>query len=190
VNNPKSPHAWAAGSFMLIRADALQEIGGIESIKSAILDDWELAKAVKRSGRRIGCHFAPDVMHVRMFKSNRHAFWGPTKNAIALTFDHPWMSLPAMGLPVLFFWVPIAAAFVGFWMNDLRLIAVGAFQPLAALCGLVRIRPFCQFRWAKAIFFPLIVIPIACVLAKAFYEQHIRGQHVWRGRAIDLTNAG
>jgi hypothetical protein len=125
-----------------------------------------------------------------MFKSNSHAFWGPTKNAIALTFHHPWMSLPAMGLPVLFFWVPIAAALVGFWMNDVRLFAVGAFQPIADLWGLVRIRPYCKFRWVKAIFFPLIVIPIVCVLAKAFYEQHIRGQHAWRDRVIDLTDAG
>jgi glycosyltransferase involved in cell wall biosynthesis len=182
--------AWAAGAFMLIKADVLKKVGGIESIKSAILDDTELARVVQRSGHRVGYHFAPDLVHVRMFKSNSHAFWGPTKNAIALSFDHPWMSLPAMGLPVLFFWVPIAAAIVGFWTNDVRLFAVGAFQPLASLWGLVRIRPYCKFRWTKAVFFPLIVIPIVCVLAKAFYEQHIRGHHVWRGRAIELTDAG
>jgi len=174
---------------MLIKADVLQVIGGIESVKSAILDDSELARVVKRSGHHVGYHLAPDLMHVRMFKNNSHAFWGPTKNAIALTFTHPWMSLPAMGLPVLFFWVPIAAAFVGVWTNDARLFAVGAFQPLASLWGLVRIRPFCKFRWGKAVFFPLIVIPIVCVLAKAFYEQQIRGQHVWRGRAIDLADS-
>jgi hypothetical protein len=93
-------------------------------------------------------------------------------------------------LPVLFIWVPIATAFVGFWMNDAWLIIVGLFQPLADLLGLVRIRPYCKFHWAKAVFFPLIVIPIVCVLAKAFYEQHIRGQHVWRDRTIALSDAG
>jgi glycosyltransferase involved in cell wall biosynthesis len=190
ANNPKSADAWAAGAFMLIKADVLRDIGGIASIKSAILDDTELARVVKRSGRRVGYHLGPNLMHVRMFKSNSHAFWGPTKNVIALMFGHPWMALPAIGLPVLFFWLPIAAVFVGLWMNDMRLFAVGAFQPLADLWGLVRIRPFCKFRWAKAIFFPLIVIPSTCILAKAFYEQHIRRQHVWRDRAIDLTHGG
>ncbi len=126
---------------MLIKADVLREIGGVGSVRSAIVDDTELARVVKRSGHRVGYHLAPDLMHVRLFKSNSHAFWGPTKNAIALTFNHPWMSLPAMGLPVLFFWVPIAAALVGLWMNDVLLFAVGAFQPLADLWGLVRIRP-------------------------------------------------
>jgi glycosyltransferase involved in cell wall biosynthesis len=188
ANDPKSAGAWAAGAFMLIKADVLRDIGGIGAVRSAIVDDAELARVVKRSGHRVGYHLAPNVTHVRIFKSNSHAFWGPTKNAIALTFSHPWMSLPTIGIPVLFFWVPIATAFVGFWMNDIRLIAVGAIQPLASLWGLVRIRPFCKFRWAKAVFFPLIVIPIGCVLAKAFYEQQIRRQHVWRGRTIDLAD--
>jgi hypothetical protein len=188
ANDPKSTAAWAAGAFMLIKAAVLRDVGGIASIKSAILDDTELARVVKRNGRRIGYHLGPDLMHVRMFKGNRHAFWGPTKNVIALLFDHPWMAVPAMALPPLFFWVPIAAAFVGFWTNDAWLFVVGAFQPLVDLWGLVRIRPFCQFRWAKAVFFPLIVIPSVCILAKAFLEQHVRRKHVWRGRVIDLTS--
>jgi len=174
---------------MLIKANVLKDVGGIETVKSAILDDKELARVVKRKGYRVGYHLAPEMMRVRMFKSNRHAFWGPTKNAIAITFSHPWMSLPAMGLPVLFFWVPIAAVFAGLWTNDVLLLAVGAFQPLADLWGLVRIRPYCDFRWHKAIFFPLIVIPIICVLAKAFYEQHIRGRHIWRDRVVDLADS-
>jgi GT2 family glycosyltransferase len=189
ANDVKSANAWAAGAFMLIKADVLREIGGVGSVRSAIVDDAELAKVVKRSGHRVGYHLAPNMEHVRLFKGNSHAFWGPTKNAIALTFDHPWMALPAMGLPVLFFWLPIATAFVGLWMNDVRLTLVGLLQPLAGLLGLARIRPYCDFRWHKAVFFPLIVIPIACVLGKAFYEQHIRGQHVWRNRVIDLSNS-
>jgi chlorobactene glucosyltransferase len=187
LNGPHSSEASAAGSFMLIKADVLRDVGGIESIKSAILDDAELARVVKQNGRPVGYHLAPELMHVRMFKSNAHAFWGPTKNAIALTFSHPWMALPAMGLPVLFFWVPIAAVIAGIWTIDARLLAVGIVQPLTGFYGLARIRPYCKVRWRKAIFFPLIVIPIVCVLAKAFYEQHIRGQHVWRDRAVDLS---
>jgi glycosyltransferase involved in cell wall biosynthesis len=166
--DPKAPEARAAGAFMLIKADVLKDVGGIESVKSAIVDDCELARVVKRNGYRVGYQFAPELMRVRLFKSNRHAFWGPTKNAIAITFSQPWMSVPAMGLPVLFFWLPIAAALAGFWTNDPRLIVVGLFQPTGDLLGLVRIRPYCDFRWHKAIFFPLIVIPIVCVLAKAF----------------------
>ena len=188
VNNPNSPDAWAAGAFMLIKREVLQDVGGIEAVKLAILDDSELARVVKRNGHRLGYHLGSELMHVRLFKSNSHAFWGPTKNAIAIAFNQPWMAVPAMMLPVLFIWIPIASALAGLWTNNVPLFAVGVFQPIADVLGLIRIRPYCKFHWHKAIFFPLIVIPIVCVLAKAFYEQHIRGHHVWRGRAVDLRS--
>ncbi|HEY3392917.1 MAG TPA: hypothetical protein VGK58_09435 [Lacipirellulaceae bacterium] len=56
------------------KADVLTGIGGIESVKSAIVDDAELARVVKRGGHRVGYHLAPKLMLVRLFKSNRHAF--------------------------------------------------------------------------------------------------------------------
>lgn len=50
VNNPRSRVAAAAGGTVLIRRVALQRIGGIESIRGALIDDVTLAQAVKRGG--------------------------------------------------------------------------------------------------------------------------------------------
>ncbi len=50
VNDPGSRVAAAAGGTVLIRRDALDRIGGIESIRGALIDDVTLAKAVKRIG--------------------------------------------------------------------------------------------------------------------------------------------
>ena len=50
VNNPKKEIAAAAGGCMLIRADALARIGGVESIRDALIDDCALASALKRHG--------------------------------------------------------------------------------------------------------------------------------------------
>ena len=50
VNDPRSRVAAAAGGTVLIRREALQRIGGIEAIKSALIDDVALAKAVKTTG--------------------------------------------------------------------------------------------------------------------------------------------
>jgi GT2 family glycosyltransferase len=50
ANDAESANAWAAGAFMLIKADVLQDIGGIAAVKRAIVDDVELARVVKRSG--------------------------------------------------------------------------------------------------------------------------------------------
>jgi hopene-associated glycosyltransferase HpnB len=47
VNDPGSPVAGAAGGVVLVRAGALSAIGGIESIRSALIDDCTLAARVK-----------------------------------------------------------------------------------------------------------------------------------------------
>ena len=53
VNNPRSRVAAAAGGTVLIRASALDRIGGIESLRGALIDDVTLATRVKRSGGAI-----------------------------------------------------------------------------------------------------------------------------------------
>ena len=50
VNDPSSRIAAAAGGTVLIRRDALQRIGGIDSIKDSLIDDVALAKLVKKTG--------------------------------------------------------------------------------------------------------------------------------------------
>jgi hopene-associated glycosyltransferase HpnB len=50
VNDPFSGTAAAAGGTVLIRRDALARIGGIEQIKSALIDDVSLAREVKKFG--------------------------------------------------------------------------------------------------------------------------------------------
>jgi hopene-associated glycosyltransferase HpnB len=48
VNNPNSSVAAAAGGCILIRRDLLEQVGGIEILKQALIDDCSLAIAVKK----------------------------------------------------------------------------------------------------------------------------------------------
>ena len=50
VNQPGSAVAAAAGGCMLVQADALTKAGGIETIRTALIDDCALAKALKAQG--------------------------------------------------------------------------------------------------------------------------------------------
>jgi len=51
VADPNSRTAAAAGGCMVIRHDALERIGGIDSIRGEIIDDCALARRVKANGR-------------------------------------------------------------------------------------------------------------------------------------------
>jgi hopene-associated glycosyltransferase HpnB len=50
VNDPRSGVAAAAGGTLLVRRAALEQIGGIEAIREALIDDVTLAKAIKKVG--------------------------------------------------------------------------------------------------------------------------------------------
>jgi hopene-associated glycosyltransferase HpnB len=61
----KSRTAAAAGGCILIRPSALERIGGIESIRDAIIDDVALARAVKRSGGNIWLGLIEETRSIR-----------------------------------------------------------------------------------------------------------------------------
>jgi hopene-associated glycosyltransferase HpnB len=50
VNDPSTRVAAAAGGTMLVRRDALERIGGIGSLRGALIDDVTLAARIKRGG--------------------------------------------------------------------------------------------------------------------------------------------
>jgi hopene-associated glycosyltransferase HpnB len=50
VNRPADATAAAAGGCMLVRADTLREAGGIDAIRSALIDDCALAAILKAKG--------------------------------------------------------------------------------------------------------------------------------------------
>jgi len=53
VNAPRSRVAAAAGGCVLLRREALEQIGGLTAIRDRLIDDVSLARAIKRSGGRI-----------------------------------------------------------------------------------------------------------------------------------------
>ena len=74
VNGPGRTAA-AAGGCILLRRNALAAIGGFAAIRGEIIDDVNLAKAVKAPGRRIRlCTSRGDVTSTREYRTVR-ALW-------------------------------------------------------------------------------------------------------------------
>ncbi len=53
IANPHARTAGAAGGCILLRSEALQQIGGLAAIRHEVIDDCALARVVKRTGGRI-----------------------------------------------------------------------------------------------------------------------------------------
>jgi glycosyltransferase involved in cell wall biosynthesis len=190
IEDPRSPDALAAGAFLMIRAPVWRRIGGFEPIKHEMLDDVALARLVKRHGGRVAFYLAPELLRVRLYKGNRHAFWAMTKNILEGLHGRFWLAPLVMFLPVLVYWTPLLAAIVA--VRDVRPgllgLAVGTYglqyATIAAGHRLFRFRP------QKALLFPLVVLPVFCCMARALFLYARHGAVHWRGRTIPVINHG
>ena len=84
VSDPQSPVAAANGQYILVRRKIYEECGGHEAVKSAILDDVELARRVKALGGKL--LFLPGARWVRtrMYRSFGEMWEGWVKNLYLL----------------------------------------------------------------------------------------------------------
>jgi hopene-associated glycosyltransferase HpnB len=53
IADPRARTAGAAGGCILLRREALERIGGLAALRSEVIDDCALARAVKRSGGKV-----------------------------------------------------------------------------------------------------------------------------------------
>ncbi|PMS15127.1 glycosyl transferase family 2 [Trinickia dabaoshanensis] len=117
VNDPRNKTAAAAGGCMLVRRDALEEAGGMESIRAALIDDCSLAARIKHRGQ--GGH--PISLDVAARSRSLRPYDGPGEiwNMIARTaFTQlrysPWLLIGTLiGMTVIYLAPPIVALVLG-----------------------------------------------------------------------------
>jgi len=133
ITDPKSRTAGAAGGCLLLRRSALVRIGGLAIMRSEVIDDCSLARAVKRSGGRIWMGLTRSSASLRRYLHlselqdmiARTAFTQLDYSALELigaliglllTFPLPMVltlfPAPAVWFPALFAWCLMSASFL------------------------------------------------------------------------------
>jgi hopene-associated glycosyltransferase HpnB len=113
VAMPDSRVAAAAGGCVLLRRSALQKAGGMAAIRSAIIDDVALAKAVKGAGGRIWLGFDSGICSLRAYPRladlwqmvSRTAFTQLRYSSILLILTLVWLSVFVVSPPIVIVWV-------------------------------------------------------------------------------------
>jgi glycosyltransferase involved in cell wall biosynthesis len=184
IEDPESSEALAAGAFLLVRSRVFRALGGFETIKHEMLDDVALAKLIKKNGYRVGFRIAPELLSVRLYKDNRHAFWGMTKNILMGLNGRLWLAPAVLFVPVLVFWVPIYCAVTGAIDGNIALVTAAVATYALEYAMIWSARRLFQFHPGKALLFPLCPIPTSCCMMRALYLYALRGAVEWRGRTV------
>ena len=192
INDPAAPAAAANGQYLLISREAYGAIGGHAAVMRSLLEDVELARAVKRSGRRIRFRYGGGRVRARMYRSFAQLREGWTKN-LALLFDSPLRLALLRGGE---FIVIVAGAAV-------TIVAAARLQPTAAVVAggiagagyllfLRRIRR-AHFAW-NANLLALLGLPVFVSLLLGSQLSHRQGSVTWKGRtygaASKVNNSG
>jgi len=190
VNDPRSGTAAAAGGCMLVRRAALDEAGGLEQIKGALIDDVALGTLLKKRGNRTWLGLTTDIRSARPYPSLASLWHMIARSAyVQLRYNPLLLVGTIIGLLVLYVAPPagVIAALIA--------TAAGVAGPSAAIAGLAGL-----IGWAlmTASYIPMLrlyrlsalrapTLPLIAALYAAMTadsaRRHYSGRAVsWRGR--------
>jgi len=178
VNDPKRKIAAAAGGCMLARRDALERAGGIAAIKSEIIDDCALGRAMKAQGP-IWLGLTERASSIRPYAGLPEIRRMVARSAYAQLGYSPLNLLGAFaGMLIVYASAPALAVFARDSAQASGILAWAAmmlsFQPIAKF---YRVSPL----WGLAL--PLIGFVYALFTLDSAV-QHWRGRGgMWKGRA-------
>ena len=177
--NPNARTAGAAGGCILLRRESLERLGGFPAIRSEVIDDCALARAVKRSGGKIWMGLTRTSISLRAYNSfseirdmiARTAFTQLRYSALLLAGTLAGMFFTYLAPVALLFVQNPAPRILGLltW-----LLMSAAFLPTVRF---YRVSPL----WAPLLPFTALFYSYATWLSAARYWLNRGGQ--WKGRA-------
>ncbi len=93
--------AFANGQFLLIRRSVYDEMGGHAAVKDRFCEDVEIARLLKKRGKRIRIAWGTDFAAVRMYSSVSGIFKGWGRNFYAGSLGKPWRILAGLAFILL-----------------------------------------------------------------------------------------
>ncbi|PLZ04147.1 glycosyl transferase family 2 [Burkholderia sp. WAC0059] len=117
VNNPRNRTAAAAGGCMLVRRAALEEAGGIESIRAELIDDCSLAARIKHRGEGhhpIRLDVAAHSVSLRPYDSWQDIWNMIARTAFTQLHYSAWLLAGTLaGMAIIYLVPPVAALVLG-----------------------------------------------------------------------------
>jgi hypothetical protein len=181
VSDPNSSAAAANGQYILITREAYDVVGGHAAIAGSLLEDVALARAVKRSGRKIRFRYAPDAVRTRMYRNYHQLRDGWTKN-LALLFPSPGRlsakTLALWALPWALLFGPSLSPFCGTSFARFGWIVASS---LAFARNYIQLRRS-NFDEAMLWLSTLFGMPMFAYLLLRSKRAHATGCVAWKGR--------
>jgi hopene-associated glycosyltransferase HpnB len=174
--------AAAAGGCMLIRSETLRKIGGIESIRAALIDDCALARRVKSAGGRVWLGTSPlDIRSVREYGRASDIRAMISRSAFA-QLNHSTLLLAGTVFGMII--VYIAPALLLLTGHPVAMLLGGAAWALSATIFMPTVREYGVPRWIAFCLPGIALFYLAATIESALRYWSGKGGK-WKGRLQD-----
>jgi len=179
IADPKAKTAGAAGGCILLRSAALHRIGGLAAIRSEVIDDCALARAVKRTGGKIWMGLTRRSLSLRAYNSFAEIRDMITRTAFTQLHYSPVLLLAVIAAMLLIYIAPVALLFT---RNPATQILAACAWALMSLLYLPTLR-FYSLSPLWAPFLPAIAAFYSYATLLSAIRYYLgRGAH-WKGRS-------
>ncbi len=181
-NRPGSRTAAAAGGCTLVRRVALERAGGVAAIRGAVIDDVNLARAVKRTGGRTWLGLAEQVDSVRPYPRLAELWRMVSRSAYAqLRYSPLLLAGTVLGLALVYL-VPVVALVAGAAAGSAAVAALGGAAWAVMTGTFVPMERYYGRPWAEALLLPFTA-GLYLLMTVDSAVQHRRGRGAsWKGR--------
>jgi hypothetical protein len=172
--------AAAGGQFLVVRRAGYERAGGHATVRDRVLEDVELARAVKRAGGRVALADGSGLASCRMYGSWRELVDGYTKSLWA-SFGSPLAAATVVGLLGGLYVVPAAAALLG-WLVSSAVGVAGVVGYLFGVGGRVVAAAATGGRpWPDALGHPVSIVVFGWLVGRSYRR---RQTVTWKGRRV------
>lgn len=173
--------AAANGQFMLFTREAYEACGGHEAVKSQILEDVALSRAVKKAGYKAILADGGPTVHTRMYRGADEVWRGYSKNAYAFFNYKPYFL--ALGVIVLLalYVLPLVFAALAFATGDTLAGYLFIAQYLIAVFTRLLLSVRFAYPISGAFLHPLAVAYMIAIQINSMIWA-ITGRGAWKGR--------
>ncbi|MEV4714291.1 glycosyltransferase family 2 protein [Micromonospora sp. NPDC049374] len=181
--SPRPSLAAAGGQFLVVDRAGYLRAGGHAAVADKVLEDIELARAVKRAGGRIALADGARLASCRMYEDWPQLRDGYTKSLWA-SFGHPTAAAVVLTLLLALYTAPPLVAVVALLAGAPTVagVAVGAY--LAGVAGrVVSARATGGRAWPDALSHPVSVAVLGWLTLRSYHLRK-RRRLSWRGRPV------
>jgi cellulose synthase/poly-beta-1,6-N-acetylglucosamine synthase-like glycosyltransferase len=175
--------AAAGGQFFAVRRAAYERAGGHAAVRDRVLEDIELARAIKRTGGRIALADGSTLARCRMYTSWRELVEGYSKSMWA-SFGPPGAAATVVVLLAMLYVVPFVAIFCGWWLGASTALLGAAGYALGVVGRVISARVTGGRAFPDAFAHPLSILLFGWLVARSFRRRRLVS---WKGRPVEVT---